>query len=658
MWKEWFSESARPYARPLDRTVAWSLLALSLVLVVSPLTSRKPGTPATLKADEPAYYLAALSLVRDFDLRCETEDLQRLFVEYPYAPTSNLILASGDGWRTLFYGKPMLYPLLAAPLAGLFGANGLVLFNALLVVAMLWLGTLFLRQYNSDGVAALFTVGFFLCSTTWTYVYWLHPEILNMFAVTGCLFFGLYPFAQPSPGQASPGQASPGQASPGLSRPGLSRPGLGGRLRRCKAALFNPNTQFLWSGALLALGTYNKPMVALMGLPIVVRALVLRRFRDVVGWCLGTGVTLGAIALIAIGLTGQPTAYLGVDRTGVPVISPEKAPIEPAPPPPPGQELGKTTAGWWWLLRVPDTTLREVAEGFRYFLFGRHTGLFLYQPFALLALALFLLNNRRAPVGWSVLAALAAVAFFFIDFIPFNWQGGGGFVGNRYFLMAYPGFLFLVTRIRPVALTTVGYVLGGLFVGPLLFAPLGAVVPAPTLQYHMRNAPFQLFPLELSLREIPGYEGVVQDELWFFGRKDHFRVVEGEFWFQGADPAEMWIQSAEPVRELSFEVRSLAPENAISLTVEGAAQQLVVGRLRQRVSFAPSGPTLTRAERDPADFRRLVEVYLYRLRVVTSTGELPSWRQGEGGPTLYLGAILTYAGKNGRDKPKTGAPGG
>ena len=44
--------------------------------------------------------------------------------------------------------------------------------------------------------------------------------------------------------------------------------------------------------------------------------------------------------------------------------------------------------------------------------------------------------------------AILAVAGFLLVFISFNWHGGGGFVGNRYFLTVYPAFAFLV---RPLA---------------------------------------------------------------------------------------------------------------------------------------------------------------------------------------------------------------
>ena len=88
----------------VNRSTSIVLLCLTLFLVLMPLGVNRPGMPSTMKADEPAYYLMALSIARDGDLLCETKDLARLWEEFPYQRTRNLILASGDGWHTVFFG--------------------------------------------------------------------------------------------------------------------------------------------------------------------------------------------------------------------------------------------------------------------------------------------------------------------------------------------------------------------------------------------------------------------------------------------------------------------------------------------------------------------------------------------------------------------------
>lgn len=87
-------------AARVGRSSELVLGCLALFLVLFSLTIEKPGLPATLKADEPAYYLMALSLWEDGDARCEEADYYRLFREYSYR-TDDLFLMSGDGWETV-----------------------------------------------------------------------------------------------------------------------------------------------------------------------------------------------------------------------------------------------------------------------------------------------------------------------------------------------------------------------------------------------------------------------------------------------------------------------------------------------------------------------------------------------------------------------------
>ncbi len=607
----------------MDRTVALSLLCLSVVLVILPVTHRKPGMPATLKADEPGYYLAALSLVKDGDLRCEPKDLARAYREYPYGAIKNLILSTDDGWRTVYFGKPYIFSLLAAPLAAVLGANGVVVFNSLLLVAMIWMATSYLRRYNPDWLAALFAVGFFLVSTTYTYVYWLQPELLNMFATMACLYFGLYVYDHGKIGSPP------------------------GRRLTFLEPLFGNRACLLWSASALSLGVYNKPMMAAVGLPVCFHLLRRRRWKALAGWLASAVLSISILAGISVAFTGHPSAYLGIDRQGFNVHTPHRMPMEPKPLPADGeaakQQLGRETAGWWWIFRIPDVTLAELREDATYFLFGRHTGLFLYQPFSLVALALFLAHGRRSARRWVILAAVVLIAYFFLAFIPRNWHGGGGFVGNRYFLIVYPAFLFLVTRIRPDWAVVPGFAAGALFVGPLLLAPLGLVVPSPTLQAHVRNHPFQIFPLEHSLREIPGYAGKVVSKVFFSGRKDQLRFLGEEMWLLGSDRAEVWLQTQEPLEDLVFEVRSQSPGNEIRLEIEDARERLTAGPEWQRVVLSPSRPTLIRSERAPDDRLRFLELLLYRLEVRSATGEMAHWRD-PGRPYFFLGAALRYRG--------------
>ncbi|MEM9553359.1 MAG: hypothetical protein AAGC60_03810 [Acidobacteriota bacterium] len=623
--------TVRRLEHALSRPPVLALTLLSIVLLALPVATHKPGLPPTLKADEPAYYLAALSLAFDFDLRVDRHDLDRAFVEFPYLSVQNLIVMSDDGFNTLYYGKPYLFSLVAAPLAALFGADGMVLCNMALLVAMLWLGFLHLRRHASEAAAALFSSGFFVLGYGFVYVFWLHPEVFNMAAVAFCLYFGLPPGDRGETG-------APATPSPHLG-------------------------SYAFSAAALAAGTYNKPMLAAFALPVLVAALRRHRWRELATWVASAVAAMALYAGLSMLWTGEPTAYLVDHRAGFNLIDPSEPLVEPMDLPAAvpqaaddadegesdtdaaGDPLAERgSAGWWWLLRVPDTTVGELVEAGTSFFVGRHTGLFVYLPFALLALIYFVLHGRRDLLAWAILVATFAVGLFFLVFIPFNWHGGGGFVGNRYFVMATPGLLFLVTRLRPMWPMLPAFAVAGLLVGPLVASPYGVVVPAPTLQVHARNPPFGLLPLELALREIPGYEGAVQNGLWLWGRRDMVRAENEQMWLRGGRPAVVWLMTDRPLERPRFWIRSSASPNRARFCVEGLCRSLELGIEPVELELAPPRPTRIRRARAPDEWERFYDLYVYRLEVDIVRAEIPRWHGGAG-PTFPVGVEIRHLGE-------------
>jgi hypothetical protein len=640
----------------VNRTVHLALAAVTAFFLLFPLTLGKPGLPTHLKADEGAYYLAAQSLAHDHNLRVEPQDVDRAFQEFPFGPVNNMIVMTSDGWRTVYFGKPYLYSLAGAPFAGLFGANGMLFFNMLLLMAMVWMGYFYLRRYNPAGLAALFSASFFLLSVGFSYVFWIQPEVFNMFSVAACLFFGL---------------------------PRIDETGLPDRRREWLFALL--------SGAVLALAVYDKPMFAAVGLAPLWAYGRDRRWRTLGVWMLGALVSMGAIAGVAIRLTGHPSSYFGVSRQGVTLCEPGKVPISPeiaqararqagggrgggqgeAPGGAPGGGTGGGTAAaatvaanpivvpnsttgntWTWLVRPPDVTLYEEAENIVYFLVGRHTGMLVYTPFAAIGLIFFLLpGRRRTGERWVLLAAVTGVALFFLTFIAWNWQGGGGFVGNRYFITAIPAFLFLVTEIRPPRLLLAGYVVAGLFLSPLLFTPFGAAVPEPTLQAHVRGLPFRLLPLELSLRNVPGYERIQLGDLRIVGRKEAF-VPQGEqMWVGGATQVELYFIGSHPISRAVFDVANVAPGNRVEIRMGKAREVLdFAGEETRRVRLDPGEPFRVRRQ-------KWATFWVYRMVVTSRTGSVRHWvrqyppnncptfvQDDRTNENFYAGAALTYLG--------------
>lgn len=602
----------------MKNTSGLVLGCLSILLVLLPLAVPEQGLPVTLKADEPAYYLAALSLMHDRDLECDRGDIQRLMDAYPHLPVENLILMSVDNWETVRFGKPVVYSVLVAPLAAAFGARGMVAFNMVLLVAMIWLGFWYLRRWNDDWLAALFSASFFLLSLGFTYVFWLHPEILSMFGVMVCLYFAL------------------------TSR---DQRGSVGRLARLRSIVFSDHWRPLWSGAALALAVYNKPMFAAIGVPALLFVLRRRGTKAVAAWLLGAALALGAQAGIAQLLTETPTPYLGTSRAGLKIESPEAFEhlVEEFRPKISGA-VAANHSSYSWLARVPKFFPRMTLENMGYFFVGRHTGLFVYMPFSLLCLVLFVLHERRDLVRWSILGALGAVALFFMIWMHYNWHGGAGFVGNRYFVSLYPAFLFLVTAVRPTFLLPIGYGLAGLFVAPLMVTVYGAQVPEPTLQAHTRGSAYSLLPQELSISaEVPGYVNFQTRGLALRARRDQFKILDrgrSSFAVRGAATVEVWLSSARPVEELKLAIASPAV-NSVTLELNGKRQTIEFDENdsgSRELVLAPERPTKDRSQWGK-------RVFAYRLLIRTETG---SNRTGPSGeivyPQFYTGARISILG--------------
>ncbi len=591
---------------PTRSTAPLVLTCLSVFLVLLPLAVPTPGTPMTLKADEPAYLQAAVSLALDGDLEFREADARRLVAAYPHRPVENLILMSTDGWQTVYYGKPVSYSVLAAPLAAAFGARGLVAFNMLLFVAMIWLGFSYLRDKAPDGLAALFSASFFLVSVAFAYVFWLHPEVLSMFGIMVCLY-------------------------PAFARAGAES-------ARWERFLTSPAGVAL-SGAALSLAVYNKPMLALLGVPALYRFWRERGLRTAGVWLVAAAIGLGGQMAVSEWLTEAPTPYLGTSRAGLKIDDPERldelfAPFRKAVT---GEQ---THSSYGWLARVPKLFPKMLLENVKFFFVGRHTGLVPYLPFAAISLLLFLIHDRRDPARWLTIGALAGVAAFFLIWIHYNWHGGAGFQGNRYFVNVYPAFLFLVPALRPAWLTVVGWVLGGLFLAPTLVTPYGASMPAPTLQAHVRGAPFAWLPQELSISaQVPGYTTFTTRGIAVRARQDLMQTVDrgrSSFWIRGGEEVEVWLSAGRPIRAVEIEVESPVAGNDVTLELAGERVTVTpdLGADPVSIRFEPERPTKVRKQWAKT-------VYAYRMALGSSSGRNPRRPDGEvAQPQFYVGAEI------------------
>ena len=117
----------------------------------------------------------------------------------------------------------------------------------------------------------------------------------------------------------------------------------------------------------------------------------------------------------------------------------------------------------------------NLAHNLGYFFVGRYSGLLPYFFPALFALAAFVVGIRRRP-AWQyfVVAAVLGQMLTFIIGTPYTWHGGGGSVGNRYFMSAYGLLLFVMPVLPRSWMAFVPWVVGALFTAPLVLNPFYA----------------------------------------------------------------------------------------------------------------------------------------------------------------------------------------
>ncbi|MCG8462122.1 MAG: hypothetical protein MI919_38045, partial [Holophagales bacterium] len=194
-------------------SASWAFVCLAVFLLATAFTLGRPGLPRTLVEGEATAFSIAASLALDRDLRPDFGDLERLFRQYTFtapvsielaapAATPTAALAGSDGsdgaqsdamgadWRSARYDQPLAYPLLAAPLVALFGANGFYVLNVALFLGTLWMLARMVREKSAgespEPALLLPAVGLIL-SAAFPYLFRLHPAWFHAFLLTASL---------------------------------------------------------------------------------------------------------------------------------------------------------------------------------------------------------------------------------------------------------------------------------------------------------------------------------------------------------------------------------------------------------------------------------------------------------------------------------------
>ena len=217
-------------------------------------------------------------------------------------------------------------------------------------------------------------------------------------------------------------------------------------------------------------------------------------------------------------------------------------------------------------------------------------------------------GRATAPAGWrSSRSSLSWLAYIWV--IPDNWYGGGGTVGNRYFLAVLPAFLFLVPARRALVGRRAAVAAAAVFLAPVLASPVRhSLRPGDARD----SAAFRVLPGRAHDAQRPlGLHGALAQEAPLRLRRRTRSVTptrtptSSTSWTTARSGTEEWagragLLAARRARRPRWCVRAfdLAPVERVVLRVaRRAARRQVTARLGWRLGPRERGPGQARRDR-------------------------------------------------------------
>jgi hypothetical protein len=576
-----------------------------------------------LKGDEATYVSMALSVAFDHDITYQRSDLERFWGLYRSGP-EGLFLKRGKQWRVrvnsrspyvhvsrspdsrddrLYFGKALIYPVAAAPFVRLFGLNGLLVLNVLLLFGVCVCGYHFLAARSRPGPALAFTLAFVGATVVPVFAVFLTSDLFNFAVVFYAYFFWLYKEVAPETRYAW----------------------LRGRTSDVVAAM------------LLGLATFSKPNNLLLVAPMVLLLWWRRRF-------LAGAVVAAVFAITTAGLFGITALtsgefnYQGGDRKTFYGYFPFDAPD--ATWERRGIAMSTNDADTESVLD-PSELVGRFGHNVEYFLIGRHFGLVPYFFPGVVAICLWL-TSRERWTSWRVLTMLGLIGsvLILLLFLPYSWSGGGGPPGNRYFLSLYPTLFFLTPPLVSNVPVMIAWIGGALFTAKMVTNPF---VAAKFTYLTAERGAARRLPVELTMGNDLPIGLVVPRARLRYGENpvlllylldEHAytpeqvgSIEQRAIWISGSGRADILIRSEEPIDHMTITAESPI---ATVFTVS-------IGGSNQTVPLTPNKPvTLT----VPAYGARGLQNYAYLLSARSSEGFTPHLQDPESRDNRNLGLFI------------------
>ncbi len=501
---------------------------------------------AKLWGDEGTYVAMTASLVRDHDLAFDEPDRAWATTRVPGPPVT-VILQQTDGG--IFYSKPILYPLLAAPFYWFFGEWGLVATNLFFLGLALALTWRHLRRLGHATDALWVLATFVFCSALLPYVGWKMSDLVQAAVTLAGLVVVLGPIQQ--------------------------------------RKVLQSDSATVLGGVLLGMAVSMRYPTAALVAAVIAALLLHRKLRKAALFAVAVAVTFLAINRASERLIGASNPYKAVrssfnEQTGYPIEeddpSIQRFSVAPA-----------TQSATW---TPPHETRRSAYSAF-YFLVGRHTGLIAYFPIALV-LAVYCLR-RSSRVGLMLLGAVAIMSGFYLLWMPENYFGGSTFIGNRYFLGAFPALLVALRRLPSPRFLAIAWIVAAVSWTSALVSVATTRDIDDSSQSHTRAGVFRLLPFESTAQKIDGLE----DRFWdqdFVRSVDPFaKVARWSLRLDSDQPAaELMIATDWPGDSMLFLVSSPDPSIRLEVSDWGGTHEYSFPRP------SPEPPGLVEVEPAPA----------------------------------------------------------
>jgi hypothetical protein len=617
---------------------AIAAVGLGLVLLAIAATFDLPKADQGFKGDEATYYSLTLSLARDFDFAFERKDLTRVWEEFAGGP-EGIFLKRGkvnrlrrsdqfpyvrrakleDPVRTrLYYAKSFIYPLVAAPFVFLFGTHGFLVLHALLLSLDLFVAYLFLVARGSPPRAALaYATAFLAASVVPVYFVWLTPELFNVSLVFYALFLWSYKEVA---------------ADPPVGGAGILR-GAG--------------SDYL-AAALVGILTFSKPPHAILMFPLIALAVSRRQWRRAVVMSVVFAVAVGGLFAANAAITGEFNYQAGDRKTfygreGFPFANARETFENIGPV----RERGSLMVG---NVLANEHTLTVLGHNIGYFLVGRFSGLVPYFFPGVLSALLFLARGPRRPWHWLVGATIVTAALVLLVMTPFTYSGGGGPVGNRYFLSFYPLFLFLTPPLSGLAPAAAALGVGSLFTAQILLNPISASLHPGE---HTKTGPLHALPVELTLlNDLPMMFNADRAKrplagdppmLAYFPDDAAFTPEGDAFWLRGKSRADVILRApvtdvgggrfiSKTITKLTVEVQNGGAPGRVSVSTgaESRALTMTSAEIARFTLAMPRGVPYHRDENPTS--------YLYSVSFRTTAGFVPFLESPASNDSRFLGA--------------------